>query len=106
MQVESLLTRLREYLKAHRMKSDDVLFVIRQDDVDSFINCISKNQISLIESINSLDQGVFHLAGSFTWMCVYFVAEFDSINIVKYLFQQNLLLPNEDSVFIDGDIYR
>ena len=63
MQVESLLIRLREYLKSHRMKSDDVLFVIRQDDVDSFINYISKNQISLVESINSLDQGVFHLAG-------------------------------------------
>ena len=65
MQVENLLIRLREYLKAHRMKNDDVLFVIRQDDVDSFINCISNNQISLVESINSQEQGVFHVAGFF-----------------------------------------
>lgn len=42
----------------------------------------------------------------FSWLCFYFVAEFDSINIVKYLFQQNLLLPNEDSVFICDHTYR
>lgn len=90
-----LYAKLLKLLDEHSM-SMDVISVIRRDDADGLINLVSTQQISPQEYTNSYDQGLLQLAGIF--MCTSYdeLAQYDAINCIKYLVQQNICPLQED----------
>lgn len=80
-------------------KNDDITSILEQDDVDSFINYISNQKVDIEQYENCYDQGLLHMACIFMFFILN-IAQYDSINIVKYLLQQNPNVLKEDAVRI------
>lgn len=98
MQVEEVLRQLQKSLSLHQTKKEDVNYLVRQDDLETFINVMSTRMEDKNESYFDFVQGVLQLAGSLHSLHSIRVAEYDSIKIVKYLLQQEPLLCNADAV--------
>lgn len=97
-----LYSKLLKLLDEHSM-SMDVISVIRRDDADGLLNLVSTQQISPQEYTNGYGQGLLQLAGIFILTYCDDVAQYDAINCIKYLVQQNICPLQEDVGLICRD---
>lgn len=45
-------------------KNDDVASILMRDDVDSLVNLVATNKVTLDQYENCYEQGILHMAGS------------------------------------------
>ena len=63
MNEEAFLADVAETMRLYYSKSEDVVSIIRQDDVDSLMGTLSTNAETAKEYVNSYDQSLLHIAG-------------------------------------------
>lgn len=98
MNEETFLADVTETMRLYYSKPEDIVSIIRQDDVDSLMSALSTNAETAKEYVNSYDQSLLHIAGRILRTELSPVAQYDAINCVKYLVQQNLYSLKEDAV--------
>lgn len=63
MNEETFLADVAETMRLYYFKPEDVVSIIRQDDVDSLMSALSTNAETANEYVNSYDQSLLHIAG-------------------------------------------
>ena len=87
--VDEYKKRLNSIYNQFVTKNDDIASIFLRDDVDSLVNMLAAQKCSPRDYTNCYGQGLLHLAGIFTFCYFYFIAQYDSFNILKYLLQQD-----------------
>lgn len=64
MNEETFLADVAETMHLYYSKPEDVVSIIRQDDVDSLMSALSTNTETAKEYVNSYDQSLLHIAGN------------------------------------------
>ena len=64
MDEEAFLADVTETMRLYYSKSEDVVSIIRQDDVDSLMGALSTIAETAKEFVNSYDQSLLHIAGT------------------------------------------
>ena len=93
--------RLNSIVSQFVTKKDDIASIFLRDDINSLVNMLTTLKVSPGKYTNCYGQGLLHMAGIFEFFYFYFIAQYDSFNILKYLLQQDPDCVNvkEDAVF-------
>ena len=95
MNADSCFRSFTALLKEHIGDKDDVVAIIRRDDVDSLNTYLVANEMAPEQCADGYDQGLFQLAGIPLFFVFHSLAKYDAVSILNFLLHQSENLANE-----------